>query len=101
MVEGFALVAAQTQEQEWAAVLLGASSTRATGGGIRLDREDRLRLEAKLRKELGRERFEAAWSKGTAMTPEGAVERALAEPAPDASSPGGDAGGIGGATLEP
>jgi predicted ATPase len=80
VLEGFSFVAAQAREPQTAAVLLGASQGRTVGGGIQLDPAGRERLEAELRDELGREPFEAAWAKGAAMTPENAIEYALAGP---------------------
>jgi predicted ATPase len=77
VVEGFALLAARAGDRERAGILLGASETRPTGGGVRLDRDDRERLEATLRRELGDERFEAARARGSSTSPEEAVEHAL------------------------
>jgi tetratricopeptide (TPR) repeat protein len=60
VLEGFSRLAAQVGNPRLAAVLLGASEGRTTGGGIQLDRVDRERLEAELEDKLGMERLEAA-----------------------------------------
>jgi predicted ATPase/class 3 adenylate cyclase len=77
LLEGFSHLAARSGNPERAAILLGASDARSRGGGFLL--EGRERLEAELRKELGRERFEAARAEGVVMSADAAIEVALAQ----------------------
>jgi tetratricopeptide (TPR) repeat protein len=76
VLEGFSHIAAQAGDPGRAAILLGASKTRHRGGGF--DLEGRDQLEASVRDELGPDAFEDASSKGAAMTPETAIDYALA-----------------------
>jgi hypothetical protein len=79
VLEGFSRLAAQVGNRRLAAVLLGASEHRTTGGGIQFDRVDRERLEADLQDRLGMERLEAAQAEGRAMSRDEAIELALAQ----------------------
>jgi predicted ATPase len=77
VLEGISHLAAQSGKPELGAILLGASEARQRGGGFQL--EGREPLEAALRNELGWERFKAARAEGTAMSPDDAIEFALAQ----------------------
>jgi tetratricopeptide (TPR) repeat protein len=79
VLEGCSLLAARSGNSPRAAVLLGASERRTTGGGVQLGLEDRVRLEANLRSELGEGRFEAAFAEGTATSLDSTIELALSE----------------------
>jgi hypothetical protein len=74
-LEVFAHLAAQSDDPERAATLLGATDARHCGGAFLL--EGRERLEKELHDELGNQRFEAARDQGRAMELEEAVEYAL------------------------
>ncbi len=81
VLEVFSLLASREGHRQRAAILLGASEGRETGGGIQLDPAEREQLEADLLDQLGPELFETARARGVAMRPEEAVEYALPEDA--------------------
>jgi predicted ATPase len=76
VLEGFAHLAARSSNPERAAILLGASAARHRGGGFLL--EGREELETTVRQKLGPERFDTAFTQGAAMSPDSAIELALA-----------------------
>jgi hypothetical protein len=77
-MEGFSFLAAQSGDRQQAAILLGASQSRNLDFVVQPDPANRKRLEAELRDELGGERFKAAFAEGVAMSPDEAIEFALA-----------------------
>jgi predicted ATPase len=78
VLEGFSFLAAQSGDRNQAAILLGASQSRSLDFLVQPDPANRKRLEAELRDELGGERFKAAFAEGAAMSPDEAIEFALA-----------------------
>jgi len=81
VLEVFSLLASREGHRQRAAIRLGASEGRETGGGIQLDPAEREQLEADLLDQLGPELFETARARGVAMRPEEAVEYALPDDA--------------------